>query len=248
MARPITTIALLDHQPDHAASLLQAINKCRSHPEVTAFMSVPVFMVALSGQPFDLILLDLHPPDTDGIRLLDLVRNEAPNTPVVTMVNSGEECLAVAALQSGASDFIVKRNDYQSGLPGVLKITPEGCQLILKTHKKSRKNRIADKLEMITTLASTLNHEINNPLMGILGNIELLLDNPQINAGDLREKLTLIADSARRIQSITQRIESLMVASVRQTPVGPMLDLKAIDNHRDSLCAAEAPRSDEKRV
>jgi len=248
VAKPITTIALLDHQPNHAASLLQAINECRPHPEVTAFMSVPIFMAALSRHPFDLLCLDLHPPDMDGLRLLDLVRNEAPDTPIVAMVNPGEEWLAAAALQSGASDFMIKRSDYLSGLPGTLKAASEGCQLILKTHKRSKKNRAADKLEMITTLASTLNHEINNPLMAILGNIELLLDNPRIMADELQEKLTLIADSARRIQSITHRMESLMIASVRQTPVGPMLDLKTMEESANHSCAVAVPDADEKRI
>lgn len=49
--------------------------------------------------------------------------------------------------------------------------------------------------------SSQLDHEVNNPLMTILGNIELLLDRSELASGETGRKLRIIKRSARRIQS-----------------------------------------------
>lgn len=50
-------------------------------------------------------------------------------------------------------------------------------------------------------LSSKLSHEVNNPLMTILGSIELLLGKPELAEGETGRKLRIIKRSARRIQT-----------------------------------------------
>lgn len=57
---------------------------------------------------FDVILLDLSLPDSDGLGTLTTIRVHAPNLPVLVLTGSDNEALANSTLQHGAQDYIVK--------------------------------------------------------------------------------------------------------------------------------------------
>jgi CheY-like chemotaxis protein len=63
----------------------------------------------LGNGRFDVILLDLSLPDSDGIGTLTTIRVHAPHVPVLVLTGSDNEALANSALQHGAQDYIVKR-------------------------------------------------------------------------------------------------------------------------------------------
>ena len=62
----------------------------------------------LVASQFDVILLDLSLPDSDGIGTLTTIRVHAPQVPVLVLTGSDNEALAYSALQNGAQDYIVK--------------------------------------------------------------------------------------------------------------------------------------------
>src|SRR3984885_10665686 len=62
----------------------------------------------LGAGGFDVILLDLSLPDSDGIGTLTAIRVHAPQVPVLVLTGSNNETLANSALQNGAQDYIVK--------------------------------------------------------------------------------------------------------------------------------------------
>lgn len=55
----------------------------------------------------DLVLLDLGLPDRDGLDLIGDIRKLAP-VPIVVLSGRGEEAAKVAALDSGADDYVTK--------------------------------------------------------------------------------------------------------------------------------------------
>lgn len=72
----------------------------------------------------------------------------------------------------------------------------------------------------------TVNHEINNPLTAILGNVQLLLMSRKDLDEDPVTKLKTIEISAMKIKDVTQRLLRLTSArSVDYTEGTSMLDL-----------------------
>jgi len=62
----------------------------------------------LGARGFDVILLDLSLPDSEGIGTLTAIRVHAPQVPVLVLTGLNNETLANSALQNGAQDYIVK--------------------------------------------------------------------------------------------------------------------------------------------
>jgi two-component system response regulator AtoC len=58
--------------------------------------------------PADLVILDLKLPDSDGISLLKMIKDEDKDVPVIMMTAYGEVETAVQAIKSGAYDFLLK--------------------------------------------------------------------------------------------------------------------------------------------
>ncbi len=58
----------------------------------------------------------------------------------------------------------------------------------------------------IVETAVTVNHEINNPLTAILGNVQLLLMKRETLSEELQNKLTTIETAALQIQGVTQKL------------------------------------------
>ena len=71
--------------------------------------------------PFDILLADLALPDGSGLSLVPIVRDRKLPMAVVILTATGGEETAVAALKSGANDFLVKSGDYLQRLPAVLR-------------------------------------------------------------------------------------------------------------------------------
>ncbi len=69
---------------------------------------------------FDVLLVDMHLPDGEGLNLLEWVREKQLPYAVVLITGQGDEETAVASLKSGADDYISKNSGYLKRLPGVL--------------------------------------------------------------------------------------------------------------------------------
>ena len=65
-------------------------------------------MGILADKPVEAMLLDLNMPNVDGHRLLDDVRREYPDIPVIIVTGAVEVETAVRCIKAGAFDYIVK--------------------------------------------------------------------------------------------------------------------------------------------
>ncbi|WP_199796960.1 sigma-54 dependent transcriptional regulator [Erythrobacter sp. NAP1] len=63
---------------------------------------------SLSGEAFDVVLLDLQLPDGDGLTLFDALTGSKGNPAVIVVTADGSLNRAIAAMRLGAYDFLVK--------------------------------------------------------------------------------------------------------------------------------------------
>jgi CheY-like chemotaxis protein len=65
-------------------------------------------LAALARQRVSAVLTDMQMPEMDGLQLVEGVRADFPEVPVVLMTAHGSEGLAILALQQGASSYVPK--------------------------------------------------------------------------------------------------------------------------------------------
>lgn len=76
---------------------------------------------ANAAKDFDLVLTDLNLPDGEGLALYGQIRARNWLLPVVVITGLGDDATVSAALRAGASDYVVKREDYLERLPATLR-------------------------------------------------------------------------------------------------------------------------------
>ncbi len=76
--------------------------------EVTAARGGAEALSLLGARHFHLVLTDLKMPDVSGIEILEAVRRESPETPVILITAFGTIESAVEATKKGAADYLLK--------------------------------------------------------------------------------------------------------------------------------------------
>ena len=95
---------------------------------------------------FDLIFSDIKMPEMDGIELLEQLKEQSVETPVVMISGHGNIDTAVECIKKGAFDFIEKPIDL-SRLLVTVRNALEKNNLVTET--KTLKKKVAKKLQMI---------------------------------------------------------------------------------------------------
>lgn len=57
---------------------------------------------------FDIILLDLYLPDSEGIDTFNIMKYNASNLPIIVLTGLEDEIFAVSAVKKGAKNYLIK--------------------------------------------------------------------------------------------------------------------------------------------
>ena len=86
---------------------------------------------------FDLALIDLKLPDGSGLDLLGEIQDRGHPFPVVMLTGSGDQNAAIAALHSGADDYVSKDAEAFASLPATLSAARE--RFVERSHRRARR-------------------------------------------------------------------------------------------------------------
>ena len=172
----------------------------------------------INSKEIDLILTDLKMPEIGGIELMEYGKNKSADIPVIAMTAFASLNSAIEALRLGVYDYLIKPYEFDM----VLIVINRAIERIRLTKKASE----VEKLNVIAEAAVALNHEINNPLTGIMGNLELMLDNFPDDKEEIKKTMETVLENSHKIADVVRKFQAIKkYVMTEYASKQPMLDL-----------------------
>lgn len=120
--RPLSVLYVEDN-PQDADLLRLELSRTGASMTLKVASSLREARTLLDAKPllFDVLLVDLHLPDGQGLELVREIRAGEVSLAVIALTGSTDGELAVEALRAGADDYWVKRDDYLARAPVALR-------------------------------------------------------------------------------------------------------------------------------
>ncbi|MBD0328147.1 MAG: hybrid sensor histidine kinase/response regulator, partial [Pyrinomonadaceae bacterium] len=205
------SILIVDDEPDNfdvietlLSELDYQLHYAASGPEAIA--SLDIF------EP-DLILLDVMMPGIDGIEICRQIKamSKWQAVPIIMVTGLNRKSDLANCITAGADDFIskpVNAIELRARVHSMLRIKQQYDNIQNLYHIQENTINVLESTlnELRGNLASSLSHELNTPLNGILGTIGLLADDiEEMDIAEIREILGWADLSARRLEKLTKK-------------------------------------------
>src|SRR5690554_7910301 len=119
---PDTRLLLIDDHQIYLDGLTLTLNSLCQGITLDHARTAGEAMEQVSRHTYDLILLDLHLPDGNGLHLLEKLHAVDPLTPVAILTGSNNPSDMDAALKRGAAGFISKTADRPTLINAALQL------------------------------------------------------------------------------------------------------------------------------
>ncbi len=109
MPKTSIKVFLIEDSPADALLLKEALNNDPlTDFQVTVAEQLKQGLAKLAGSKFDVLLLDLGLPDSQGLETFEKAYAQFPDMPTIVLSGLTDETLALQAVHSGAQDYLVK--------------------------------------------------------------------------------------------------------------------------------------------
>jgi len=151
-------------------------------------------------------------PEMDGIEVcLKIKANpKIKHTPIIMVTALTEKDDLAKCLDAGADDFIskpVNQIELRARVNSMLRLQEQykNIQMLSILQENTILVLTKNLEELSKNLTTTLPHEINTPLNGVYGVLDLLINKKQELSEEINDLLILAFESVKRLRKLTQR-------------------------------------------
>ena len=149
----------------------------------------------LENENFDVILMDLGLPDSQGFRTFTQVHNQMPELPIIIITGLEDEDLGVCAVKEGAQDYLIKGQVDKKLLARSLKFAIE---------RKQTEEELKSSIYERDVLLKETHHRVKNNMQVIHSLLNL-----QTHYAENMEAVNVLKESQNRVKSMGMIHEKL---------------------------------------
>ncbi len=207
----IPSILIIDDEPDNF-DVIETLLSAQDYQLHYAANGQEAIATLDTFNP-DLILLDVMMPEIDGIEVCRQIKaiSKWLAVPIIMVTALSSKSDLADCLTAGADDFIskpVNGIELRARVNSMLRIKQQYDNIQNFSHVQENTINVLESTlnELRGNLASSLSHELNTPLNGILGTIGLLKEDfEEMDLAEINEMLGWIDQSARRLENLTKK-------------------------------------------
>ena len=212
-------VLIVDDDPNIALLVRMTLSRKKEYKISTASNGMEALEKVSQDQP-DIILLDIMMPDMDGFEVCRVLK-QAEKTrfiPIIMISAKTELGDKLQGMDVGANDYITKPFNPEELLARV------AAHLRIKSLEEELSAK--KELEAALKMSVTLQHEINNPLTGIIGNMELLRTWKELDPKDVDAAIVDVLALSLRIKEIVKQLSRISkVVPITYVHGSEMIDL-----------------------
>ncbi|MBY0493206.1 MAG: response regulator [Cyanobacteria bacterium] len=129
-------VLLVEDNTAYSAFVNDALATAEGDFHITTTDSLRHAVESLTSRTFSVVLLDLNLPDSDGLETLNRIQQAAAGMPIVVLSGVLDEDLAVAALQAGAQDYLLKPDIHPAVITRVIRYAIERRAAEARLHER----------------------------------------------------------------------------------------------------------------
>src|ERR1039457_707464 len=133
----LNIILLVEDNQDHAELIRRSFQNAREVYEVVVVGSFAGAKDFLDKTGPAIIICDYLLPDGTGLDILRMV-GETKRVPFILLTSHGDETVAVEAMKSGATDYIVKSESSLHALPDI-------CRAVLREYEEKKEKERSEE-------------------------------------------------------------------------------------------------------
>lgn len=152
----------------------------------------------------DVVLSDLGLPDSQGLETLTKIYAQVPEIPIVLLTSLDNEIVAIQAVNKGAQDYLIKGQVDTNLLVRTIRYAIERKQAEERERQLQLQLNLSNRLASLGLMVEGIAHEINNPLVTVVGFAEMLMQSDV--SENVREAVKTISDSAQQVAGIVKNL------------------------------------------
>lgn len=235
--RPIR-ILLVEDSPDHAVFFRAALGKSFDHAhQIDTAVSLADCYRQMDGTHYDLVVLDLGLPESDGLETIErFYRDRGPNNPVIVLTASSGNGIGENSLRIGAIDFLTKGEFGADQLARAVRYGLERWRQRMELEEAQRN---------LKSFAHVAAHDLKSPVKSI-GLYSGLLKEMMQNRGASEEEMEYLGFVEVFTEQAERLVDSLLHFSLlgeKAVSLGEV-DVAALAQQAVSILSARVDQDD----